>query len=61
MKSKKINIPYLKKELEVKNLLIGELLKIITTARVKMPVELLKIINDLYAGKKDGREENKRP
>jgi hypothetical protein len=42
------------KEIEVKDLLIFELLKAITENKIKLNVETLKIINQLYAGKKVG-------
>ena len=42
----------LKKEIEVKDLLILQLMKTITENNIKVPDDILKITNTLYAGKK---------
>lgn len=52
--SKKQKITRLKKEIEVKDFIIKELLKIATNNKIKLPETLVKNISILYAGENNG-------
>jgi hypothetical protein len=56
-RNKSEKILKLKKEIEIKDFIVQELLKIITEAKVKVPEELLKNIYILYRGVPDGKKE----
>lgn len=51
-RNKKVNITKLKKEIEVKDFIVQELLKIITKNNITVRENLMKIIHFLYKGEK---------
>lgn len=51
---KKARIQFLKKEIQVKNFIIKELLVVITNHKIKLPKNFMSKINELYGEEQNG-------